>query len=353
MRVSFLPLLSKSHEDLFTPAKRDNGEAVVRPRNIRVPPSSVDRLRKMKKIKVLLLFTVLVTVGLTMLQRNLLSSLFLEEEEGEEYAPVRRGGRKTMEQVDQKRIPVFQPHPRDFQQPELQHTIQAMMMPSIFQHYMYSLSEQLKFLQQFAAQCYPDDPSVLLQQWDLLSNTHKIELWKYCALYTHGGIFVEAEGVLLSPLSQDALSLNVAVVSNVYVNTIHGGFLAVKEMQSPIMKQMIDVLVETSNQEIEKNPLFLSQRLFQLISASIDVPMKPGVRGEWKLWRLACRFDPLQVGGSKLTSTANAVDSVSDGSAPWGEQRLQTKSERNLEGLIGRGTQVTIPKYHRYVACRV
>lgn len=348
MRVSLLPLLSQSREDFFTVSKRSNGEAVVRPRNIRVPPSSVDRLRKMKKIKVLLLFTVLVTVGLTVLQRNLLSNLPLEEER-EEHAPVRRGGRKTMEQVEQKRIPVFQPHPKDFQQPELQHTIQAMIMPSIFQHYMYSLSEQLKFLQQFAAQCYPDDPSVLLQQWDLLSNTHKIELWKYCALYTHGGIFVEAEGVLLSPLSQDALILNVAVLSNVYVNTIHGGFLAVKEMHSPIMKQMIDVLVETSNQEIEKNPLFLSQRLFQLISASIDVPMKPGVLGEWKLWSLSCRFDPLQVGGSKLTTTNNPSDIVSGGGAPWGEQRLQTKVERNLEGLIGRGTQVTIPKYHRYV----
>jgi hypothetical protein len=298
----------------------------------------------MTKIKTLLWFVVGVTIGVTILQRNLLSNLPPEEEED---VPVRRGGRKAMEQVEQKRIPVFQPHPSDFQQPELQHTIQVMTTPSIFQHSLYSLSEQLKFLQQYAAQCYPNDPSILLQQWDLLSDTYKIELWKYCALYIYGGVFVEAEGVLLSPLSQDVLQLNVAVISSVYANTIHGGFIAIKDIKNPIMKQMIGILVETSFDELQKHTLFLSQHLYHLISA--DVPnMKPGVQGEWKLWSLACRFDPIQVTGYGKFANSHS-DSVTDGGAPWGEQRLQAKLDRNLEGVIGKGTQVTIPKYHRCV----
>jgi mannosyltransferase OCH1-like enzyme len=362
MRTTLLPLLStKSHEDMSKLSKRgNNGEASAdQHRNVRVSPISkdrqviigsnmftADRLRKMTRVKTLLWFIVWVTIGVTILQRHLLSSLPPPLEE-EEDVPVRRGGRKTMEQVEQKQIPVFQPHPSDFQQPELQHTIQVMMTPSIFQHSMYSLSEQLKFLQQYAAQCYPNDPSVLLQQWDLLSSTYKIELWKYCALYTHGGIFVEAEGVLLSPLLQDALQRNVAVISSVYSNTVHGGFLAIKDIRSPLMKQMIDVLVETSFDELQKHPLFLSQQLYHLISADLPT-MKPGVQGEWKLWSLTCRFDPLQVAGDGKIANS-PLDSVTDGGAPWGEQRLQAKLDRDLEGIIGKGTQVTIPKYHRHL----
>ena len=303
--------------------------------------------RKRKKMNTLVLSAVLATTlaGWTVLHQTAWNRKTPQEEEPRRYSSRKAMGVALEE--ESTKIPVFQPHPSDLQQPELQYTIPVMMSSSIFQHRLYTLVEQRQFLQTFASQCYSKDPSVLLQQWDKLSNSNQVELWKYCALYVHGGIFVEAEGVLLSPM-MTSLNSNVAIVNSVYANTIHSGFLAFRDAKSPIAQQMIHVLVETSGEELEKNPLFLSQNLFQLISTDAGT-MEPGLEqgGDWKLWNLRCRYDPLQLG----THTSSVVEEsvVSSGGSPWGEQRLQSKLERNLEGIIGKGTQVTVPRYHRYV----
>jgi len=301
-----------------------------------------------------------------------------QQQQQEEISPQPRG-RKTVEsaisssglaQSSRIGLHVFQPHPVDFHQPELEHTLEVMMMmtPSSsiqFVHHLLTLEEQKEFLQEHASQCYTDK-DVLLQQWEQLTPTLKMELWKYCALYAYSGIFMESEGVLLQPLasailtesSSSKLQHSIAALSTVYEDTIHSGFLAMKDTQSPIMKQMVDILVETSVKDLERDSLFLSQMLYRLVSAEIDdgdasekedgQKLIPGVYGEWTLWSLSCHFDPLPVSFKSGSDLGQDVG----GGAPWGEQRLQTKLERNLEGVIGRGTHITVPRYHRYVGLR-
>mmetsp|Transcript_6853 Transcript_6853/g.9983 ORF Transcript_6853/g.9983 Transcript_6853/m.9983 type:complete len:851 (-) Transcript_6853:106-2658(-) len=363
MTAALLPLLTSYAADFSPPSARtttttnNNGTSATR-RTTRVNvsqnaarASSPCRIngnksdRKRKKMNTLVLSAVLATTlaGWTVLHQTVWNRKSPQEDE-----PRRYSSRKTMGvalEEEPTKIPVFQPHPSDLQQPELQYTIPVMMSSSIFQHHLYTLVEQRQFLQKFASQCYSKDPTVLLQQWDKLSNSNQVELWKYCALYVHGGIFVEAEGVLLSPMMSN-LNYNVAVLNSVYANTIHSGFIAIRDAKSPIAKQMIHVLVETSGEELEQSPLFLSQNLFQLISTDAGT-MEPGLQGgDWKLWSLRCRYDPLQLGAH---SPVVGETVVSSGGSPWGEQRLQAKLERNLEGIIGKGTQVTIPRYHRHL----
>ena len=115
------------------------------------------------------------------------------------------------------------------------------------------------------------------------------ELWKYCALYQNGGIYLDAESPLL--LTMDDLlehrDKNVAVLSSqeYFPNSIHGSLLSLKEPHSMIAKEMLDVLVETPIEILTASALLLPRKLHALISTE---------KNGWRFYETRCSIDPLR-----------------------------------------------------------
>ena len=115
------------------------------------------------------------------------------------------------------------------------------------------------------------------------------ELWKYCALYQNGGIYLDAESPLLFTMDDllEHRDKNVAVLSSqeYFPNSIHGSLLSLKEPHSMIAKEMLDVLVETPIEILTASALLLPRKLHALISTE-----KIG----WRFYETRCSIDPLR-----------------------------------------------------------
>jgi mannosyltransferase OCH1-like enzyme len=115
------------------------------------------------------------------------------------------------------------------------------------------------------------------------------ELWKYCALYQYGGIYLDAESPLL--LSVEDLVIhrdtNIAVLSSeeYFPNLIHGSLLSLKDSKSSAAKEMITVLVETPIESLTASALLLPKTLHRLISKE---------RHNWYFYETRCSIDPLR-----------------------------------------------------------
>ena len=72
-------------------------------------------------------------------------------------------------------------------------------------HVVLSPEERRSHLVSNAEVCHPDDPPALLARYDLLASSAETsslatELWKYCALYAEGGVYVDADSAPLAAL---------------------------------------------------------------------------------------------------------------------------------------------------------
>lgn len=118
------------------------------------------------------------------------------------------------------------------------------------------------------------------------------ELWKYCALYQYGGIYLDAESPLLLAVEDLVYhhgSQNLAVLSSgeYFPNSIHGSLLSLKAPQSTIAKEMVSVLVETPIETLSTSALLIPNKLHRLISDDKSV---------WHLLETWCSVDPLRKG---------------------------------------------------------
>jgi len=84
--------------------------------------------------------------------------------------------------------------------------------------------------------------------YDLFTNlkrwAHKIDLWRYCILYENGGMYMDADSLLINKLDLKYFSEcdYFLIYDNMYDN-IHNGFL-ITYPKNPLFKHMIDWMVE-------------------------------------------------------------------------------------------------------------
>lgn len=101
----------------------------------------------------------------------------------------------------------------------------------------------------FLYQNYP--PQILSVYESMKSHAHKADLFRYCYLFLHGGIWLDIKTVLIRPLSEIFTSRYdiYTVKSIIYENgsTCYQGILAVPP-QTSFMKDMIVSFISLSNQ---------------------------------------------------------------------------------------------------------
>ena len=161
-----------------------------------------------------------------------------------------------------------------------------------------------EFLKNHGKECYDEEGSndnAVYNRYIEMKNSEilapfGIELWKYCALYSRGGVYLDSDSPLLFIL-EDILKhdMNYAVKGSIFSNTMHGSLLALKQPRSNISKEMLHLLLHTSNQLLIKDPLLLSKRLFDLVQQQ-DAK-------EWTILQQNC------IGVSSVTSYSRSISS--------------------------------------------
>jgi hypothetical protein len=126
------------------------------------------------------------------------------------------------------------------------------------------------------------------------------ELWKYCALYVHGGLYVDATSPMLystDDLLSSSSKSNMAVLSSddYFPRTIHGAVLGIKEPRSSIAQNMLQILMDTPIEALSASPLLLPRSLFDLVSQQN--------KEDWYLLEQHCSVDPLRRRAESISST--------------------------------------------------
>jgi len=183
-------------------------------------------------------------------------------------------------------------------------------------HVSLSTVEQREYLAKFGHECYGHTENQILERYDEFASglEHlQTEVWKFCALYREGGIYIDSQSSALLqtlgdlvPVSSSSTSAklegNYAVVS-LETQTIHGSLLALEQKKHPVARHVLATLVETSNEILQSKPLLLSRMLYDLIAAEVgqsppqlqpgwNTKRKDGTK-RWMLFELRCNNDVL------------------------------------------------------------
>jgi hypothetical protein len=99
---------------------------------------------------------------------------------------------------------------------------------------------------------------------------HKIDLWRYCILYDTGGIYMDADCILLDNIDSIIKNCNCFfTINNRGVKDVFNGFLGTFP-KNPIYKEIIDYMLRTKN-NFKKDYFFNCKELYNIISRNIDL----------------------------------------------------------------------------------
>ena len=195
------------------------------------------------------------------------------------------------------RIKVFSAFSNDSNDTSRQHR-HSFWSPN-YEYIALSPAEQLEFLEQIkciSGEIYQKFPQNLAQ-----------ELFKYCALYEYGGLYLDAESPLVESFERlISLTQNVAVLNDpIHPKTIHGSVLLLREPRSKIAEQMIYVLTTTPMELLKSSPLFLPRTLYDFIANEISLTeLSAGGMGDWFLLQHKCNTEVLSHKETNSTSHA-------------------------------------------------
>ena len=122
------------------------------------------------------------------------------------------------------------------------------------------------------------------------------ELYKYCALQSRGGIWMDAESPWMIPLVEflkqggpSQYSLAVLGEASTVPETIHGSFLLVRPEQNQLAKDMLQVMVGSSLSDLMYKTLLLPQALHDVIERQVKDTLRLGENNDmWYLLEQEC-----------------------------------------------------------------
>ena len=131
-----------------------------------------------------------------------------------------------------------------------------------------SLAEARAYL----ADVWGADMASLFDSYALIP--HKVDLWRYCLLYDRGGLYMDADCVLLGPIDDLVEDSDCFFVSNDRGdNNIFNGFLGTLP-GNPTYKQIIDFMVGDAGRS-QRDYYFNCNQLYECLSTRIR--LVPGV----------------------------------------------------------------------------
>ena len=72
----------------------------------------------------------------------------------------------------------------------------------------------------------------------------KVDLWRYCRLYESGGLYLDADALLLRPLSTEAFEHDCIFVYDPVGKNVWNGLLYARRPGNPILKAVIEFMIE-------------------------------------------------------------------------------------------------------------
>lgn len=192
----------------------------------------------------------------------------------------------------------------------VQHAVSAMQRrtmadsPAVSQHVFMDSSQQYDYLQTHVC------VAGVAERHEEFTNNQlhhfALELWKYCALYNTGGLYLDAESPMLTSVEDLVLKQsNIAVWGDSsFTQTLHGSLLLLREPKSPVANNMLQVLMETPLETLDATPLLIPRALFDLVQAQVPATLSVGGNAnDWWLLSLQCSIDPLRTQGQDLISS--------------------------------------------------
>jgi hypothetical protein len=175
-------------------------------------------------------------------------------------------------------------------------------------HILFAKDEQRDFLVNYAFACHSQE---LLNRYDDLPHRYQEQLFKYCILYMgHGNVWLD-DGELLvdgSELQDITSSIGIELQQG---GMLHSSFLKVQTRKEPILREMMQVLLETSNHILDSSDLLLEKIMYKRVQS---------VKDKWMIWKLTCvdladtsnpRFsDTVNIAPRKLHFTTNSDASL-------------------------------------------
>lgn len=114
-------------------------------------------------------------------------------------------------------------------------------LPSDIEYRLYSMRDMVEYLSKSWGSKYVK----LFKSYDKIA--HKTDLWRYCILYDTGGMYMDADSVLLDNIEFIISDFDMMFVTNNRgEKDIFNGFLMTPP-KNPIFKEMIDYLIRIGN----------------------------------------------------------------------------------------------------------
>lgn len=132
---------------------------------------------------------------------------------------------------------------------------------------------------------YPFGPTVM-KKFDSLRGAHKADLWRYCMMYQHGGVYSDIKTVMTRQLSEivprEDHNYTVLGMSR-YGDQIYNGFLALVP-RNPVMMESIHHVVKTPVKEAKREYLVFCFALHSLLSAYLG-QLRAGTVRDWTFFK--------------------------------------------------------------------
>ena len=101
---------------------------------------------------------------------------------------------------------------------------------------------------------------------------HKTDLWRYCILYDTGGIYMDADCVLLNNINFLISDYNMVFVTNDRgTKDIFNGFL-LSPPKNPIFKEIIDFMMEIGN-DFNNDYYFNCKKLYNIVNRYLNIDL--------------------------------------------------------------------------------
>jgi len=119
-----------------------------------------------------------------------------------------------------------------------------------YQHIIYDDNEIINFLSLHY-------PSIVVDKFKALNGAHKADLFRYCILYIHGGVYIDIKTELITPLSNifNKPNIDLYTVMSVIPKTIYQGIIA-SPPKNIMFIQLINFILNT--------PLFICKIFYHI-----------------------------------------------------------------------------------------
>lgn len=187
-----------------------------------------------------------------------------------------------------------------------------------FELHLQSSQQQRAFLEENGKECYgvESGENLVLKRYDemddITQDNYKQELWKFCALSINGGAYVQGNSLSFLDTFQTIASSsgsslnNYAVLGSSFEGVIDGSFLFLCDINSQknIAMKMVSLLLGTSGQKLDSEPLLIHNELYRLIQKDLfedeSTELQPGVHHSetndhiWSILEQRCSVNHLK-----------------------------------------------------------